>query len=73
MHHDLDRITIESEICKGKPAIRNKRITVGTLWAYAKEHDLTIVSKDADFSDRVLLSEPPLSRTTKQRSSNPDP
>lgn len=26
---------------------------------YAKEHDLIIVSKDADFSDWVMLSEPP--------------
>jgi predicted nuclease of predicted toxin-antitoxin system len=27
------------------------------IWAYAAQHALTIVSKDADFSDRVLLSE----------------
>ena len=25
------------------------------VWHYAKAHDFTIVSKDADFSDRVLL------------------
>jgi predicted nuclease of predicted toxin-antitoxin system len=25
------------------------------IWAYADRHALTIVSKDADFSDRVLL------------------
>lgn len=29
------------------------------LWAYAREHGLTIVTKDADFSDRVLLTQPP--------------
>ncbi len=29
------------------------------VWAYAKQHGLIIVSKDADFSDRVLLSQPP--------------
>ena len=29
------------------------------IWQYAKEHDLIIVSKDADFSDWIMLSEPP--------------
>ena len=29
------------------------------IWAYAKEHNLTIVSKDADFSELVLLNNPP--------------
>ena len=29
------------------------------LWCYAAEYGLTIVTKDADFSDRVLLTEPP--------------
>lgn len=29
------------------------------MWTYAKERGLTIVSKDTDFSDRVLVSEPP--------------
>lgn len=29
------------------------------IWRYAKEHDLTIVTKDADFSDWILLSDPP--------------
>ena len=29
------------------------------IWNYAKEHNLTIVTKDADFSDLVLLSNPP--------------
>ncbi len=31
MHNDLDRITIDPEICNGKPTIRSKRITVGTI------------------------------------------
>ena len=29
------------------------------IWMYAKEHELTIVTKDADFSDLVLLNNPP--------------
>lgn len=29
------------------------------IWQYAQQHDLTIVSKDADFSDRMVLSVPP--------------
>lgn len=29
------------------------------LWDYAKANNLVIVTKDADFSDRILVSEPP--------------
>jgi predicted nuclease of predicted toxin-antitoxin system len=29
------------------------------IWRYAATHDLIIVSKDADFSDRVLVTIPP--------------
>jgi len=29
------------------------------IWRYAMEHDLIIVSKDADFSDLILLHDPP--------------
>ena len=29
------------------------------IWNYAREHGLTIVTKDADFSERVLLQERP--------------
>ncbi|MDX9749685.1 MAG: DUF5615 family PIN-like protein [Flavobacteriales bacterium] len=29
------------------------------IWDYAREKDLTIVTKDSDFSSRILLSEPP--------------
>lgn len=29
------------------------------IWGYAKDNDLTIVSKDADFSDMVMLDGPP--------------
>ena len=29
------------------------------IWEYAKAEGLTIISKDSDFSSRILLSEPP--------------
>jgi predicted nuclease of predicted toxin-antitoxin system len=29
------------------------------LWTYAKAHEFVIVTKDADFTDRVLVTEPP--------------
>ncbi len=29
------------------------------IWTYAKENDLTIITKDSDFSNRILISNPP--------------
>lgn len=29
------------------------------IWLYAKTHDLVIVTKDADFSGRIILTQPP--------------
>jgi predicted nuclease of predicted toxin-antitoxin system len=29
------------------------------IWNYAKENNLTIISKDADFSNRIIISPPP--------------
>ncbi len=29
------------------------------VWSYAQANDLIIVTKDADFSDRIMLSAPP--------------
>lgn len=29
------------------------------IWLYAKKHNLTIITKDADFSNRIMVSEPP--------------
>ncbi len=33
--------------------------TDGQIWDYAKKNDLTIISKDADFSHRIIVSNPP--------------
>jgi predicted nuclease of predicted toxin-antitoxin system len=30
-----------------------------TIWQYTEQNDLIVISKDADFSDRIMLSEPP--------------
>jgi predicted nuclease of predicted toxin-antitoxin system len=35
------------------------RLTDSELWLHAREHDLVIVTKDADFSQRIVLSAPP--------------
>jgi len=37
----------------------NDELTDIEIWRYALDHNLTIVSKDADFSDLVLLHDPP--------------
>ncbi|MEL6488760.1 MAG: DUF5615 family PIN-like protein [Cyanobacteria bacterium J06634_6] len=29
------------------------------IWEYAKAHNLVIVTKDTDFSDRIIISNPP--------------
>jgi predicted nuclease of predicted toxin-antitoxin system len=35
------------------------RPTDSQLWAHAQQHDLAIVTKDADFSQRIVLGVPP--------------
>ena len=37
----------------------NDEWTDSQIWQYAKHHDLTIITKDADFSELILLNEPP--------------
>jgi predicted nuclease of predicted toxin-antitoxin system len=33
--------------------------TDSQIWEFARRHDLVIVSKDADFSDRIITNSPP--------------
>jgi len=35
------------------------RLSDSELWKHAKRHDLAIVTKDADFSQRIILASPP--------------
>ena len=36
-----------------------KQPTDSQIWEFARKHDLVIVSKDADFSDRIITQSPP--------------
>ena len=36
-----------------------KSVSDVDLWHHAKANDLVIVTKDADFSERILVSDPP--------------
>lgn len=37
----------------------NDEWTDSEIWDYAKENNLTIISKDSDFSHRIIVSVPP--------------
>jgi predicted nuclease of predicted toxin-antitoxin system len=37
----------------------NDEMKDSQIWHYAKEHNLTIVTKDTDFSDMIMISTPP--------------
>jgi len=37
----------------------NDELKDSEIWTYAKENDLTIVTKDTDFSDMILMNNPP--------------
>jgi len=37
----------------------NDEWTDSQIWKYAEQNDLTIVSKDGDFSSRVIFHQPP--------------
>jgi len=37
----------------------DERWKYGLIWEYARHHDLTIITKDKDFAERMRVSEPP--------------
>lgn len=37
----------------------DKKATDSNIWEYAIKNNLTIITKDSDFSSRILLSNPP--------------
>ncbi len=37
----------------------NETWTDSQVWDYSKTNNLTIITKDSDFSNRILMSEPP--------------
>ena len=37
----------------------NDKMKDEEVWEFAKSNDLTIISKDSDFSNRIILSNPP--------------
>ncbi|MCC7524337.1 MAG: DUF5615 family PIN-like protein [Chitinophagaceae bacterium] len=37
----------------------NDSLSDSEVWEYAKTNNLTIVTKDADFSNRIILADPP--------------
>lgn len=49
---DTDAYVHQSDI---NPSAKDREI-----WAYAEQRNLTIISKDSDFSNRIILKSPPL-------------
>ena len=37
----------------------NPKMSDNNIWEYALKNNLTIISKDADFSNRIMFSQPP--------------
>jgi predicted nuclease of predicted toxin-antitoxin system len=50
-------------IAPALPVIHSRSLGISpsdtALWLYAREHSLAIVTKDADFSNRIMVSDPP--------------
>ncbi len=44
---------------RSRITIHSDNPTDSQIWLYARRHDLVIVNKDADFSDRIITQAPP--------------
>lgn len=53
------RLTFVPSLPVAHAADLSASVTDTRLWEHARAHRLAIVSKDADFSDRIMLSAPP--------------
>lgn len=51
------RFTIDLPVLHSRDL--DKSLNDETLWDYAKQEQLAIISKDTDFLHRMLMSEPP--------------
>jgi predicted nuclease of predicted toxin-antitoxin system len=53
------RLTFRPSLPVVSSATAGKSVSDELLWKYGREHALVIVSKDADFSNRIMLGAPP--------------
>jgi len=58
-----ENLPVRLQFSPGLPLVSSskagKNSTDSQIWEYAKKNDLVIVSKDTDFSDRIITRNPP--------------
>ncbi len=54
-----ENLTFTPSLSVTHSAVLGVSVTDETLWMHAKANELVIVSKDADFSHRMMINEPP--------------
>jgi predicted nuclease of predicted toxin-antitoxin system len=53
------RLTFKPNLPVYHVADMGESLTDTQIWEHAKKHELAIISKDTDFSNRMLVSQPP--------------